>query len=78
MPCPTKTAARSAGRRWPPMRRKGFVPAACSGGRWSRKAWPPRAEKGTVPICAKHPEGRSGKWGLSPFPSLARRPRPPN
>jgi hypothetical protein len=24
-------------------------------------------EKGTVPICAKHPEGRSGKWGLSPF-----------
>jgi DNA helicase-2/ATP-dependent DNA helicase PcrA len=27
-----------------------------------------KAEKGTVPICAKHPEGRSGKWGLSPFP----------
>ena len=25
------------------------------------------AAKGTVPICAKHPEGRSGKWGLSPF-----------
>jgi hypothetical protein len=25
-------------------------------------------EKGTVPICAKHPQGRSGKWGLSPFP----------
>jgi cytidine kinase len=25
------------------------------------------AEKGTVPICAKHPSGRSGKWGLSPF-----------
>jgi hypothetical protein len=25
-------------------------------------------EKGTVPICAKHPPGRSGKWGLSPFP----------
>ena len=24
-------------------------------------------KKGTVPICAKHPEGRSGKWGLSPF-----------
>ena len=24
-------------------------------------------EKGTVPICAKHPKGRSGKWGLSPF-----------
>jgi outer membrane protein assembly factor BamB len=24
-------------------------------------------EKGTVPICAKHPSGRSGKWGLSPF-----------
>ncbi|MCD4727100.1 MAG: hypothetical protein K8R46_05540, partial [Pirellulales bacterium] len=22
---------------------------------------------GTVPICAKHPSGRSGKWGLSPF-----------
>jgi mannose-1-phosphate guanylyltransferase len=26
------------------------------------------AEKGTVPICAQHPPGRSGKWGLSPFP----------
>jgi multidrug efflux pump subunit AcrA (membrane-fusion protein) len=26
------------------------------------------SEKGTVPICAKHPPGRSGKWGLSPFP----------
>ena len=25
-------------------------------------------EKGTVPICAQHPPGRSGKWGLSPFP----------
>jgi Fe-S-cluster-containing hydrogenase component 2 len=25
-------------------------------------------EKGTVPICAQHPSGRSGKWGLSPFP----------
>ena len=24
-------------------------------------------KKGTVPICAKHPSGRSGKWGLSPF-----------
>ena len=24
-------------------------------------------EKGTVPFCAKHPSGRSGKWGLSPF-----------
>jgi hypothetical protein len=30
------------------------------------------AEKGTVPICAKHPQGRSGKWGLSPFRPLAR------
>ena len=29
------------------------------------------AEKGTVPICAKHPPGRSGKWGLSPFPAPA-------
>jgi RNA polymerase sigma factor (sigma-70 family) len=29
-----------------------------------------RAEKGTGPICAKHPEGRSGKLDLSPFPSL--------
>ena len=29
----------------------------------------PTAEKGTVPICAKHPPGRSGKWGLSPFPA---------
>ncbi|MGD0897971.1 MAG: hypothetical protein ABR915_09040 [Thermoguttaceae bacterium] len=28
----------------------------------------PCEEKGTVPICAKHPSGRSGKWGLSPFP----------
>ena len=27
-----------------------------------------RSEKGTAPICAKHPKGRSGKWGLSPFP----------
>ena len=26
------------------------------------------AEKGTGPICAKHPEGRSGKLDLSPFP----------
>ncbi len=26
-------------------------------------------EKGTVPICAEHPKGRSGKWGLSPFPT---------
>jgi len=24
-------------------------------------------KKGTVPICAKHPLGRCGKWGLSPF-----------
>ena len=29
-------------------------------------------EKGTVPICAKHPKGRSGKWGLSPFPDRRR------
>ena len=28
-------------------------------------------KKGTVPICAKHPEGRSGKWGLSPFSDVA-------
>jgi hypothetical protein len=28
----------------------------------------PIGKKGTVPICAKHPSGRSGKWGLSPFP----------
>ncbi len=28
---------------------------------------PHDGEKGTVPICAKHPKGRSGKWGLSPF-----------
>jgi sugar phosphate isomerase/epimerase len=27
----------------------------------------PGGKKGTVPICAKHPSGRSGKWGLSPF-----------
>jgi 3-hydroxyacyl-[acyl-carrier-protein] dehydratase len=25
-------------------------------------------EKGTGPICAEHPEGRSGKLDLSPFP----------
>jgi tRNA modification GTPase len=31
----------------------------------------PRAEKGTVPICAQHPPGRFGKWGLSPFPPPA-------
>jgi len=24
-------------------------------------------KKGTVPFCVKHPSGRSGKWGLSPF-----------
>jgi uncharacterized protein len=24
-------------------------------------------KKGTAPICANHPSGRSGKWGLSPF-----------
>jgi UDP-N-acetylmuramyl tripeptide synthase len=28
-------------------------------------------KKGTVPICAKHPSGRSGKWGLSPFSGLS-------
>jgi len=28
-------------------------------------------KKGTVPICAQHPEGRSGKWGLSPFSDVA-------
>ena len=28
---------------------------------------PTEAKKGTGPICAKHPPGRSGKWGLSPF-----------
>jgi fumarate hydratase, class II len=27
-----------------------------------------KAEKGSDPICAKHPEGRSGKWDLTPFP----------
>jgi hypothetical protein len=35
---------------------------------------PEGGKKGTVPICAKHPPGRSGKWGLSPFsrpPSVA-------
>ena len=31
--------------------------------------YPTEGEKGTVPICAKHPSGRSGKWGLSPFSS---------
>ena len=32
--------------------------------RWERK-------KGTVPLCAKHPKGRSGKGGLSPFPLVS-------
>jgi hypothetical protein len=32
--------------------------------------WWTTVKKGTVPICAKHPSGRSGKWGLSPFPRL--------
>ena len=27
----------------------------------------PPAKKGSGPICAKHPSGRSGKWGLTPF-----------
>jgi adenosylmethionine-8-amino-7-oxononanoate aminotransferase len=36
-----------------------------------------QAKKGTVPICAKHPPGRSGKWGLSPFsPHLPSPPAP--
>ncbi len=43
-------------------------------------------KKGTVPICAKHPSGRSGKWGLSPFSSeglsiagvVLNHPRPPS
>ena len=26
----------------------------------------PRRKTGTVPICAKHPPGRSGKWGTVP------------
>jgi pantoate--beta-alanine ligase len=29
--------------------------------------YPTEGKKGTVPICAEHPSGRSGKWGLSPF-----------
>ena len=36
------------------------------------------AKKGTVPICAKHPPGRSGKWGLSPFSRCARWLGPPS
>ena len=35
-----------------------------------------RGEKGTAPICAKHPKGRSGKWGLSPFSPTAGSWRP--
>jgi uroporphyrinogen III methyltransferase / synthase len=31
------------------------------------------AEKGTVPVCAQHPEGRSGKRCLSPFPLTGKR-----
>ena len=30
---------------------------------WKNGEW----KKGTVPVCAKHPAGRSGKWGQSPF-----------
>ena len=26
-----------------------------------------RQKKGSGPICAQHPAGRSGKWGLTPF-----------
>ncbi len=33
-----------------------------------------RKQKGTVPIGTKHPPGRSGKWGLSPFTSARGRP----
>jgi hypothetical protein len=29
--------------------------------------WDRSLKEGTGPICAKHPKGRSGKWGLSPF-----------
>jgi len=29
-------------------------------------------EKGSDPFCAQHPEGRSGKRGLTPFPASAR------
>jgi O-antigen ligase/tetratricopeptide (TPR) repeat protein len=29
-------------------------------------------KKGTVPVCAKHPPGRSGKRGLSPFSGLSK------
>jgi len=39
---------------------------------WLQGLWHSRprlgAEKGTGPICAQHPEGRSGKLDLSPFP----------
>ena len=31
------------------------------------------SEKGTGTFCAKHPEGRSGKRCLSPFPPTRRR-----
>ena len=33
----------------------------------NEEMYPAEGKKGTVPICAKHPPGRSGKWGLSPF-----------
>jgi nickel transport protein len=35
-------------------------------------------EKGTVPICAEHPPGRSGKWGLSTFSPPAPAPAAAN
>ena len=35
-------------------------------------------EKGTGSICAKHPAGRSGKWGLSPFSRAGLRGRRPH
>jgi SAM-dependent methyltransferase len=34
-----------------------------------RRATLPSQEKGTGSICAPHPQGRPGKWCLSPFPS---------
>ena len=46
----------------------GRTPAGGEGERRAERRSRLRAEKGTVPICAKHPKGRSGKWGLSPFP----------
>ena len=47
-----------------------FVPAASADRVLKAMQGHSPGKEGTVPICAKHPSGRSGKWGLSPFPLI--------